>query len=150
MKRKMILKVGCAVLTVWTVLNLIPSAGIIVFTLFYDGHTPALYSLLNDKEADALPADVLSTLDSIAIFANGMNSAFCLLALFVIWKGLYRGSFWAFHGLLAGFLLALLAGIGADYEVHYAAPMVNVISGAILGLGLGLSAFGLFSDGGAD
>ena len=138
------LRIGCIVLTAWTVLNLIPSAAIVVNTIFRDGHTPALYLLLTEEEVGDLEPDVLATLDSIAVFANGLNLAFCLVSLFTIWKGLYCRRVWAFWGLLAGFSLALLAGVGADYEVHTAAPMVNVISGGILGLGFAISAFGLF------
>lgn len=135
---------GCIVLTVWAVLNLIPSITILVNTLFYGGHTPALYLILTKEEVGALAPHVLATLDSIAVFANGLNIAFCLVSLFTVWRGLYRRRVWAFWGLLAGFTAAVLAGVGADYEVHTAAPMVNVISGSLLGLGFAISAVGLF------
>ena len=138
------LRIGCILLTAWTVLNLIPSAAIVISTLFGDGHTPALYLLLTRVEVERLSPDVLATMDSMAVFANGTNIAFCSVSLWVIWVGLYRRRAWAFWGLSTGFTVALLAGVGADYEVGTAAPMVNVISGSILALGLTISAVDLF------
>ena len=143
------LKIGCAILSIWTVLNLIPSGMIIVDTIFSGGHTPGLYLLLTEDEVSSLEPDVVATMDSIAVFANGLNIAFCLLALFTIWHGLRRRQRWAFWGLLAGFTFAVLAGVGADYEVGWAAPMVNVISAAILMVGFTCAAMGLPSRGSA-
>lgn len=137
-------KAGCIVLTLWTTLNLIPSGIIVVSTMFFGGHTPALSLRLSEDEVEALSPDVLATLDSIAVFANCTNVAFCIVALVVIWMGLYRRHRWALWALLAGFGFALLAGVGADYEVGFAAPWVNAISAGILAIGLGLAAVGLF------
>lgn len=138
------LKTGCLILSAWIVLNLIPSTMIVVGTLFFGGHTPALYLILTEEEVGALSPEVLATMDSIAVFANGLNLAFCLVSIFTIWWGLHRRQVWAFWGLLVGFALVLLAGVGADYEVGTAAPMVNVISGSILALGFAISAVGMF------
>ena len=138
------LKIGCAILSIWTVLNLIPSAFILVDTVFLDGHSPGFYLLLTEEEVGSLEPDVVATMDSIAVFANGLNIAFCLVSLFTIWCGLIRGQKWAFWGLLAGFTFAVLAGVGADYEVGLAAPMVNVISAGILATGFVCVAIGLF------
>ena len=141
------LRPGCILLTAWTALNLIPSAVILIHTILGGGHTLALYALLTEEDVGALSPEVLATVDSIAVFANGTNLAFCAVSLFVIWRGLYRRKVWAFPALSAGFTLALLAGVGGDYEVGFAAPMVNVISAAMLALGLSLSAAGMFRHG---
>ena len=138
------LRIGCVILTAWSVLNLVPSVVIVVNTLFRGGHTPALYSILTAGEVSALSPETLATLDSIAVFANGINIAFCLVALAVIWLGLYRRQVWSFWGLLAGFTAALSAGVAADYAVGTVAPWINVISGAILGGGFMLTGLGLF------
>ncbi len=138
------LKIGCIILTTWAILNLIPSSIIVIHTIFRGGHTPALYSILDEQEVGALSTETLASVDSIAVFANGTNIALCLLSLFVIWMGLYRRQTWAFWGLLVSFTFALLAGVGGDYEVGYQAPIVNVISGGILALGFAISAAGIF------
>ena len=141
------LKIGCAILSIWTVLNLIPSGVILIDTIWGDGHTPGIYLLLTEEEVAGLEPDVVATMDSMAVFANDLNIAFCLVSLVTIWFGLIRRQKWAFWGLLAGFTFAVLAGVGADYEVGLAAPMVNVISAGILAAGLVCAAIGLFGVG---
>lgn len=140
------LRAGCWVLTAWAVLNLIPSFVIVLNTLFRGGHTPALYSVLSEQEVEALSTETMATLDSIAVFANGTNIAFCLVVLGTVWLGLSRRQVWAFWALLAGFTAALAAGVAADFVVGTVLPEVNVISGAILALGFACAGFGLFRD----
>lgn len=53
------LEAGCVILTVWLVLNLIPSAWIVMTTVFGDGHAPALTSILSVDEVDALSPAML-------------------------------------------------------------------------------------------
>ena len=134
---------GCALLSVWSVLNLVPSGYIVLDTLFWGGHTPAVYAVLSEAEGEGLGAGTLATLDSIAVFANGCNIAFCLVALAVVWRGLYRRQGWAFGALVAGYAAALAAGVAADHTVGTVAPWVNAVSAAILALGLGLAGLGL-------
>ncbi len=137
------LKIGCVILSLWTILNLVPSLLILINTIFRGGHTPALYAVLNEEQVNGLSAEVLATLDSIAVFANGTNIAFCLVSLFAIWMGLNRRQNWSFWGLLAGFTAALLAGLAADYMVGTVAPQVNAISAGILVLGFVFVVVGL-------
>lgn len=144
LEKSSMLRIGCILLTTWAALNLVLSTAIVIDTIFRGGHTPALQSILTEQEIGELSPEILATMDSIAVFANGLNVAFCLVSLFVIWEGLFRRRVWAFWGLLSGFSLALLAGIGADHEVGNVAPMVNVISGGILLLGLGFAAMDIF------
>jgi len=110
------------ILTVWSVLNLVLSAWIMTDTLFPGDHTPALYLRLTEAEVNALDSDILATMDSIAVFANGLNVTFCFLALCVIWLGLACRHTRSFPGLLVGFSAALIAGIAADYAVGILAP----------------------------
>ncbi|MEM7583177.1 MAG: hypothetical protein AAF560_07340 [Acidobacteriota bacterium] len=138
------LKIGCWILTLWSALNLAASLKIVVDTLFRGGHTPALYLLLSESDVQALATDTLSTLDSIAVFANGLNVAFCALALCLIWRGLGRHKSWSFAALLLGFSAAWLAGVAADFVVGTAAPWVNVASFAILFIGFALSGAELY------
>ena len=138
------LRIGCVILTVWSAMNLIASVVIFVNTLFLGGHTPALYSVLTADEVGSLSSGTLATLDSIAVFANGTNIAFCLVTLPAIWLGLFRRQVWSFWGLLVGFAAALLAGVAADYAVGTVAPEINIVSGMILCAGFAFAAFGLF------
>ena len=138
------LRLGCAILTLWLSLNLIPSTVIVFNTMTLRGHTPALYSILSREDVGRLDAETLATLDSIAVFANGTNIGFCTLALFVTWLGLARRKAWAFWGLLAGLCGALFAGFAADYMVGTVAPHINVISALILAFGFAFAGWELF------
>lgn len=112
--------------------------------MFFDGDSPAVFQILSDEEVHALSSDVRTSINSVAVYANGLNVAFCALALAVTWLGLHRRVRWAFWGLLVGFVAALLAGVSGDYVLGNVHPEVNVISGLILVFGFTLAAVGLF------
>lgn len=140
------LRLGCIILTAWIVLNIVPSVFIVANTMAQTGHTPALYTLLNENDVNQLNAETLATIDSIAVYANGMNIGFCLLSLATIWMGLIRRLRWTFWALLLGFSAALLAGVGADISVGVVLPQINVISGVILSFGFALAATDLYTN----
>ena len=75
---------------------------------------------------------------------TGLNVAFCLLFTMAVWKGLVRQSAWAFWALSASALVALLAGVGADYVVGTRFPEVNLVSGLLLAAGFSCCAPTLF------
>jgi len=137
------LKSGCIILTIWSLLNLAASGAILSETLLGRGHTPAVYSLLNEDEVSELSPKTLATIDSIAVYANGLNIAFCLVSTVVVWAGLYRRRIWCLWGLVGGYAAALAAGVGGDYMVGTLMWEVTGISGCILAVGLGLAAVGL-------
>ena len=138
------LRSGCLVLSLWAFLNLLPSAWILVTTSFFEGDSPAIDQILDDEEVAALSSKERTSINSVAVYANGLNAAFCGMALFVIWFGLKRRAKWAFWGLAFGFSMAWLAGTLGDYVLGLVHPEINVISALILVLGLGLSAVDLF------
>ena len=139
------LKAGCIVLSFWAVMNLVPSAYIVVRVLTGTLHAPALYSLVAEDDIERLDGAVLATVDSVAVFANATNVGLCLLSLVTIWMALNRRAAWAFWAVLAGFSSALVAGIGADVLADFVFLEMNLGSVAILALGFSLAAFGLFS-----
>lgn len=142
------LKIGSIVLSLWAVLNLVPSFAILVNTVLLDGNSPAIYQILDDEQVRTLGTEIRSSINSVAVYANGLNVALCLLALFVIWRGLNRRVRWTFWGLLVGFATALLAGTAGDYVLGTVHPEVSMISGIILALGFACSAKGLFRSSG--
>lgn len=139
------LRIGSVILSLWTLLNLIPASIILVRTWFLKENVPGAYAILDEAELNALGSEALATMNSIGLFANGMLTGLCLLALPVIWLGLDRRLAWSFWALLAGFTSAWAAGFAADQAVGTVFPQVNAISAAILGLGFGCSAIGFMS-----
>ena len=139
------LTIGCWILTIWSAANLAISAKIIVDTLLRDGHTPALFLILTEADVAALSSETIATLDSIAVFANGLNVGFCILALCLIWRGLFRKKAWCLAGLTLGFFAAWFAGAAADFVVGNVAIWVSVVSLTILAAGLASSGIGLLN-----
>lgn len=137
-------RLGCFLLTLWTVLNLVPSIWIALSSSFLGADSPAIYQILNPQEVDNLTVKERSSINAVAVYANGLNAALCTCMLFLLWYGVYRRQAWAFWAVLAGLCLALLAGTLADYTVGWAHPEVNLISGLILLLGFGCCAIDLF------
>ena len=138
------LKLGSMLLSLWSVLNLLPSTWILVSILFRGGNAPGLTGVLTEPQVRALGREALAAGNSIAVFANGLNVAFCLLFTVVVWQGLVRQSAWAFWALCASALVALLAGVGADYVVGTRFPEVNVVSGLLLAAGFSCCAPTIF------
>lgn len=138
------LRTGCILLTIWTLLNLVPSLWIIVSTVFLDGNSPAIYQILSTQEVKNLTSNERTSINSVAVYANGLNVAFCCAALFVIWCGLYLRSTWAFACLVSGFTFAVLAGTLGDFVLGTVHPEINAISALILAVGFFLIAKDLF------
>lgn len=134
------LRIGCIILTLWTVLNLVPSSWILISTVFLDGDSPAVFQILDENDLAGLTAKERTSINSVAVYANGLNAAFGVTSLFVIWKGLYRRQTWCFWCLVIGFGTALLAGVLGDFVLGTIHPEINIVSGAMLIAGLALSA----------
>ena len=138
------LRLGCIVLSIWALLNLLPSLLILASTAILNGDSPAIFQILNDQEVAALTAKERTSINSVAAYANGLNVAFCVMALFVIWFGLNRRSHWSFWCLVFGFVFALLAGILGDFILGTVHPEINAISSVIVLVGCVLAAIDLF------
>ena len=105
---------------------------------------PALLDSLKDPEIQSLTEGIKRNANSIAVFANGLNIAFCTLTLFAIWKGLYHGVRWVFWALLVSLSLSVITGTVADYVAGLLHPEVNMISGGIITVGLACTAIAIF------
>ncbi len=138
------LRSGCIVLSLWAVLNLLPSIWILVSTTFFDGDSPAVFQILDAEEVAALSAKERTSINSVAVFANGLNIAFCSTALFVVWFGLYRRSMWAFWCSILGIGSAWSAAALGDYVLGTVHPEISLLSGGILLAGIAAAAIDLF------
>ena len=79
------LRAGCIVLTVWATLNLVLALSVVSTTVLFGGNSPAIYQILNEEEVADLTAKERTSINSVAAYANGLNAAFSLVAVFVIW-----------------------------------------------------------------
>lgn len=141
-----LLKIGCLVLSLWSALNLLASLLVVLIPVVFFGEiAPALIDSLSDSEVLNLNDSVVRNANGIAVFANGVNIAFCSIMLIAIWHGLYRRVKWVFWALLLSLSLISFAGFAADYVAGFPHPEVNAISGAILAVGLVCSSIAIFS-----
>ncbi|WP_422104037.1 hypothetical protein [Winogradskyella sp.] len=112
---------------------------------FFEKHPPGLYAILREEEIKMMSQEMLATVDSIGLFANLSVAALNLLILIAIWKGLNKGKVWVFWALLASCIVAILAGVAADYALYFAFPEVNMISALICAIGFVFAGIGLFN-----
>jgi len=139
-----VLKLGCLLLGLWSVLNLAPSAWILYSVLARGENAPGLTAVLTESQIQAIEAEALAAANSIGVYANGLNVAFCLLFTVLIWKHLLRKTRWAFWAMAASSLVAVLGGVGADYVVGTRNPEVNLISALLLAVGFACCASAIF------
>lgn len=138
------LKLGCLLLGLWSVLNLAPSAWILYSVLGRGENAPGLTAVLTGSQIQAIEAEALAAANSIGVPANGLNVAFCLLFVVLIWKGLLRKARWVFWTMAASSLIAVLGGVGADYMVGTRNPEINLISALLLAVGFAFCASAIF------
>ncbi|TMU50439.1 hypothetical protein [Flagellimonas algicola] len=138
------LKIGSIILSVWSSLNFFPSLYVGISILFFDSHPPGLYAILNEGDFKIMSPEMLMTVDSIGLFANLSVAALNLLILVVIWKGLNNSIIWTYWALMVSCVIAILAGVAADYAVNFAFPEVNIVSVLIVAAGFIFSGIGLF------
>ena len=137
------LRSGCIVLSLWSLLNLIPSAVIVVSSTFWDANTPAIGQILSAEEIRSLTPSERASLNSVAVFANGLNIALALATISMIWFGIMRRQKWAFYATCLSLSCAVMAGALGDRLVGYTHPEISLISAAILMVGAVLAGFGV-------
>lgn len=141
------LKLGSLVLGLWSALNLVPSAWILVSVLVFGENVPGLTSVLTESQIQSLGDEELAAANSIGVYANGLSVAYCLLFAVAVWRGLLRRTKWVFWALMASAVVTLLGGVGADYVVGIRLPELNVISGMILATGFACCGSAIFRRG---
>lgn len=140
------LRVGAALLAVWSGLNLVVAA--VVTGMILLGQTPpALLMLFSETEVGALDARVTGVVRAVAVLANPCIVALCLLVLMVIWKGLLARATWAFWSLVVVLVPLQMFGFVSDSSLGHQNVVANIVSSTVLLGGLGLSYWGLLTQG---
>jgi len=138
------LKLGCLLLGLWSVLNLAPSSWILFAVLARGENVPGLTAALTESQIRGIEAEALAAANSIGVYANGLNVAFSMLFAALIWKALLRRKKWAFWAMAASSLVAVLGGVGADHVVGTRNPEINFVSAMLLGVGFACCASVIF------
>ena len=77
-------------------LNLIPAAYIVVATTWLDVDSPAVGQILNTQDLESLSQKERVSINSVAVYANGLNLSLSVTVLSLIWFGIYRRIAWAY------------------------------------------------------
>jgi hypothetical protein len=136
---------GLILLTLWAGFHLVTAlVRVLVFANFGFGkEAPALVILLGYADNPRVGYRDTATIYASTVMGQAGIAAVCGLSLAVIWRALVKGEPWAFVALLTclGFLQA--AAFVSDEFVGNTNFTTNVVSAAVLLLGLGWAACGI-------
>jgi hypothetical protein len=119
-------------LYLWVGFNLLLAFGILVTILVLHRDPPAISILLDEATRRALAPEVRGLISSIAVVANAVVFAYCALVLVLLRAGTRFGA------VAASLLVVQLSGFFSDHFLGDRNLGLNLISSALLGLGLAL------------
>jgi hypothetical protein len=137
------LKIGTAVLSIWSVLNALPGLGSVAYILL-GHHAPAFMYLFTPVEIGTLDSRVLATTDGVALLLNTLIVSFCILSFFVIRFLFAQPSKKIFWALLVSILIAQIAAFAADSYFGNQNILANIFSTLLLCIGFSFAAQGIF------
>jgi hypothetical protein len=140
-----VLKAGAVVLSIWSGINLLLAAFILVLVVFFGEQARLLLIIFSGPEVSAHDLHVLSTVRSLVVLFNASIAAASLLALFIIWSALIHGQSWAFWALLISLGVIQLFGFTADAPLVFRTVLVNSILTALYVSGIGLAGYAIHS-----
>ena len=131
-------------LSIWSGVNLALAGAILISMTVFGKNAPGLRILFDDAAVRGLDPRALATVNAIAVLFNACAAAFCLLMLYVTWSGVAAGSKAAYWTLVVASGSLQVFGFIADTYLGGRNLLANVISSAVLLVGLGLSGLGAF------
>ena len=138
------LKAGAIVLSIWSGVNLLLAGAILVFMTISGRNAPGLRILFDEAAVRGLDPRALATVNAIAVLFNACALAFCVLMLYVTWSGVAVGVKSALWALAVGAGSLQVFGFRSDAYLGGRNLLANVISSAVLLVGLGLSGLGTY------
>lgn len=136
------MKAGAVCLSLWSGLNLLLAAGILVGITLGGRNAPALSILFTDAAIQAMDPKALATINGLAVFGNACAAGLCLLTLVITWTALAARARWAFWALVAALGPVQALGFASDGILGHHNLIANVVSSVILLAGLSLSDVG--------
>ena len=133
-------KAGAVLLSIWSGLNLLLAVGILIAVIVLHRNPPSLSMVFSDAEISRLDVKAIGLIRALAVLFNACAAAFCLLVLWVVWKGLVRGNRWAFWALATSMVLLQAFGFVGDTYLGNHNVLPNAISSVVLVAGLTIAA----------
>ena len=144
MSRNKALRIGTTILSIWSIVNIAPGIGSIIYILL-GKHAPVFVYLFTPSEVSNLEPRILSTTDSVALLLNTLIISYFILVFFIIKYGLRESHVWTFWVLIFTVVIAQIASYIADLYLGSPNIIVNILSTLIMTIGFSFSAYGIFS-----
>lgn len=137
------LKKGSIVLSVWSGINFLLAAAILISVVVFNSDSPLLVMVFEKSEIAGLDTRVIESLNALTILYNSCSMALSVLVWLLIRKSLLAGQKWAFWVLLSviGFVEAM--AFVASAPIENARWQVNVIQSILFLVGISLSGVAL-------
>ena len=139
------LKVGSIILSVWSGVNFLLAAAILISIVIFRRDAPILVMVFEKPEISGLDARVIASVNALAILYNSCAVALSVLAVFIIWSGLIDGYRWAFWALLITIGFVEILAFVASAPIGHARWPVNVLLSALYVVGIGLAGYSIFA-----
>ncbi len=131
-------------LSIWSGVNLLLAGAILIAMTMFGKNAPGLRILFDDAGVRGLDPRAQATVNAVAVLFNACAVALCLLMLSVTWSGVAAGLKGAYWALVAASGSLQVFGFIDDAYLGGRNLLANVISSAVLLVGLGLSGLGTY------
>lgn len=138
------LKRGSIVLSIWSSINCLIAAAILISVVIFNADSPLLVLVFEKSEIASLSAKVIASLNALTILYNSCSVVLSVLVWFLIRKSLIAGQKWAFWVLLFVIGFVEVMAFIASVPIGNARWQLYVIMSALYVVGIGLSGYSLF------
>jgi hypothetical protein len=143
MKSTTSLAIGTTILSVWSILNILPAAWSIVYILL-GKHAPAFTYLFTQSEILTLDTRVLATTDCVALLLNTLIISFCIIVLCVIHYELKNSKKWSFWVLFISISMIQKSAFIADSYLGNPNLLANLFSTLLVIVSFACVAYAMF------
>ena len=129
------MKTGIWLVTVWSGLNFLVGAAVLVMTLL-GKPPPALALVMTPQEIVAVSPKALAVVNAQAAIANPLICAVCVMTTVLLWGPVRHQQRWAWHTLVGTLVPVQVCGFVSDSFLGGTAMAANIVSSVVLGAGL--------------
>jgi hypothetical protein len=138
------LKRGSMVLSIWSGINFLISAAILIMVVVFKANSPLLDLVFEKSEVTVLSTKVIASLNALTILYNSCSVVLSVLVWFLIRKSLIAGQKWAFWVLLFGVGFVEVMAFIASAPIGNARWQLYVVLSVLYVVGIGLAGYSIF------
>jgi hypothetical protein len=138
------LKRGSMVLSIWSGINFLISAAILIMVVVFKANSPLLDLVFEKSEVTVLSTKVIASLNALTILYNSCSVVLSVLVWFLIRKSLIAGQKWAFWVLLFVIGFVEVMAFIASAPIGNARWQLYVVLSVLYVVGIGLAGYAIF------